>query len=135
MEFAGWAHEKPNRLHYALKKIPKMCTEFRAYPGADCGSDHNVVGAELKLRFKKHGKTEYGIIYDLDKLQISAIRDGYTVEVNNRFETLLGCEEEKSPNELWEVIKEDGREVAGEEKEEKEQAMVTPGTLKLIETR
>ena len=130
-----------NQIDYIMisKRFRKCVLNSRAYPGADCGSDHNLVGAELKLRFRKHGRTEQRIVYDLDKLQDSSIRESYTVEVNNRFQTLLGCEEEKSPNELWEDIKEETKNTAecwlGKRKKSKDKPWMTLETLKLIEKR
>ena len=50
-------------------------------PGADCGSDHELLIFRLKL--KKVGKTTRPFRYDLNQ-----IRYDYTVEVRNRFKGL-----------------------------------------------
>ena len=52
-------------------------------PGADCGSDHELLIAKFRLKFKKVGKTTRPFRYDLNQ-----IRYDYTVEVTNRFKGL-----------------------------------------------
>ena len=52
-------------------------------PGADCGSDHQLLIAKFKLKLKKVGKTTRPFRYDLNQI----IYD-YTVEVTNGFEGL-----------------------------------------------
>ena len=52
-------------------------------PGADCGSDHELLIAKFRLKLKKVGKTTRPVRYDLNK-----IRYNYTVEVRNRFKGL-----------------------------------------------
>ena len=49
-------------------------------PGADCGSDHELLIAKFTLKLKKVGKTTRPFRYDLNP-----IPDDYTVEVRNRF--------------------------------------------------
>ena len=41
-----------NQIDYILikKRCMKCVTNVRAYPGPDCGSDHNMVSAIIKLR-------------------------------------------------------------------------------------
>ena len=52
-------------------------------PGADCGSDHELLIAKLKLKLKKVGKTTRPFIYDLNQIPYD-----YTMEVRNRFKGL-----------------------------------------------
>ena len=51
--------------------------------GADCGSDHELLIAKLRLKLKKVWKTIRPFRYDL-----SQILYGYTVQVTNRFKGL-----------------------------------------------
>ena len=51
--------------------------------GADCGSDHEVLIAKFRLKFKKVGKTTRPFRYDLNQFPYD-----YTVEVTNRFKGL-----------------------------------------------
>ena len=52
-------------------------------PGADCGSDHELLIAKFKLKVKKVGKTTRPFRYDLNQIPYD-----YTVEVGNRFKGL-----------------------------------------------
>ena len=52
-------------------------------PGADCGSDHELLIAKFRLKLKKVGKTTRPFRYDLNQIPYY-----YTVEVRNRFKGL-----------------------------------------------
>ena len=52
-------------------------------PGADYGSDHELLIAKFRLRVKKVGKTIRTFRYDLNHIPYE-----YTVEVTNRFKGL-----------------------------------------------
>ena len=52
-------------------------------PGADCGSDNELLIAKFRLKLKKVGKTTRPFRYDLNQ-----IPNDYTVEVRNRFKGL-----------------------------------------------
>ena len=52
-------------------------------PGADCGSDHELLNAKFRLKLKKVGKTTRPFRYDLNQISYD-----YTVEVRNRFKGL-----------------------------------------------
>ena len=49
-------------------------------PGADCGSDHEILIVNFTLKLKKVGKTTKPFRYDLNQIPYD-----YTVEVTNRF--------------------------------------------------
>ena len=51
-------------------------------PGADCGSDHELI-SKFRLKLKKVGKTTRPFRYDLNQVPYY-----YTVEVTNRFKQL-----------------------------------------------
>ena len=57
-------------------------------PGADCGSDHDVLIAKFRLKLKKAGKTTRPFRYDLNQIPYD-----YTLEVRNRFKEpdLIEC--------------------------------------------
>ena len=52
-------------------------------PGADCGSDHELIIAKFRLKLKKVGKTTRSFRYDLNQVPYD-----YTVEVRHRFKGL-----------------------------------------------
>ena len=52
-------------------------------PGADCGSDHELLIAKIRLKLKKVWKNTRPLRYDLNQIPYN-----YTVEVRNRFKGL-----------------------------------------------
>ena len=63
-------------------------------PGADCGSDHDLLIAKFRLKLKKIGKTTRPFSYDLNQIPYD-----YTVEVRNSFKGLDLID--RVPDELW----------------------------------
>ena len=63
-------------------------------PGADCGSDHELLIAKFRLKLKKVGKTTRPFKYDLNQIPYD-----YIVEVRNRFKGLDLID--RVPDELW----------------------------------
>ena len=63
-------------------------------PGADCGSDHELLIVKFRLKLKKAGKTTRPFRYDLNQIPY-----GYTVEVRDRFKGLDLID--RVPDELW----------------------------------
>ena len=51
--------------------------------GADCGSNHELLITNIRLKFKKVGKTTKPFRYDLNQIPYD-----YTLEVRNRFKGL-----------------------------------------------
>ena len=66
-------------------------------PGADYGSDHELLIAKFRLKLKKVGKTTRPFRYDLNQIPYD-----YTVEVRNRFKELDLID--RVPEELWTEI-------------------------------
>ena len=52
----------------------------KSRPGADCGSDHELLIAIFRLKLNKVGKTTRPFRYDLNQITYN-----YTVEVSTRF--------------------------------------------------
>ena len=52
-------------------------------PGADCGSDYELLITKFRLELKKVGETTRPLRYDLNQTPYD-----YTVEVRNRFKGL-----------------------------------------------
>ena len=82
-------------------------------PGADCGSDHELLIAKFRLKLKKVGKTTRPFRYDLNQIHYI-----YVVEVRNRFKGLDLID--RVPDELWmevhDIVQETGIKTIPKEK-------------------
>ena len=63
--------------------MKKLYTVSKTRPGADCGSDHELLIAKFRLKLKKAGKATRPFRFDLNQIPYN-----YTVEVTNRFKGL-----------------------------------------------
>ena len=63
-------------------------------PGADCGSDHELLITKFRLRLKKVGKTARPFRYDINQIPYD-----YKLEVANRVKGLDLVD--GVPQELW----------------------------------
>ena len=68
--------------------MEKFYTVSKTIPGADCGTDHELLFTKFRLELKKKGKTTRTFRYDLNQIPYD-----YTVEVRNR--------SDRVPDELW----------------------------------
>ena len=59
--------------------MEKLYTVTKTRPGADCGSDHELLIAKFRLKLKKVGKITTPFKYDLNQIPYD-----YTVEMTNR---------------------------------------------------
>ena len=64
-----------------MEKLSVQSTKTR--PGADCGSDHELLIAKFRYNLKNVGKTVRPFRYSLNQ-----IPNDYTVELRNRFKGL-----------------------------------------------
>ena len=60
-----------------------LYSQQKSKAGADCGSNHELLIAKLRLKFKKVGKTTRTFRYDLNQIPYDS-----TVEGRNRFKGL-----------------------------------------------
>ena len=98
-------------------KIEKSIQSAKTRPGADCGSDHELLIAKFRLKLKKVGKTTRPLRYDLNQIPYN-----YTVEVRHRFKGLDLID--RVPDELWmkvcDIVQETGiKNISMEKKCEK----------------
>ena len=85
-------------IFFAAKDGDALYSKQKTRPGADCGSDHELLIAKFRLKLKKEGKTTRLFRYDLNKIPYD-----YTVEVTNRFKGLDFIE--RVPEELWTEVR------------------------------
>ena len=85
-----------NQIDYILcsRRWRSSIQSAKTRPGADCGSDHELLIAEFRLNLKKVGKTTRPFRYDLNQIPYD-----HTVEVRNRFKgpDLI----DRVPHEQW----------------------------------
>ena len=67
-------------IFFAAKDGEALYSSTKTRPGADCGSDHELLFAKFRLKLKKVGKTTRPFRYDLNQISYN-----YAVEVTNRF--------------------------------------------------
>ena len=85
-----------NQIDYILcsQRWRSSVQSAKTRPGANCGSDHELLIAKFRLKLKKVGKTTRPFTYDLNQIPYD-----YTVEVRNRFKGLDLID--GVPDELW----------------------------------
>jgi len=81
-------------IFFAAKDGEALYSQQKQRPGADCGSDRELLIAKSRLKLKKVGKTTIPFRYDLNQ-----IPKNYIVEVRNRFKGLDLID--RVPDELW----------------------------------
>ena len=74
-----------NQIDYILcsQRWRSSIQSAKTRPGADCGSDHELLIAKFRLKLKKVGKSTRPFSYDLNQIPYD-----YTVEVRNRLNGL-----------------------------------------------
>ena len=101
-------------------------------PGADWGSDHELLIAKFRLKLKKVGKTTQAFRYDLNQ-----IPNDYTVEVRNRFKGLDLID--RVPDELWnedcDIVQETGIKTIPMEKKCKKAKWLSEEALQIAVKR
>ena len=83
--------------------MEKLIQSAKTTPGADCGSDHELLIADFRLKLKKVGKTTRPFRYDLNQTPYD-----YTVEMRNRFKGLDLID--RVPDELWTEVRDIAQE-------------------------
>ena len=78
--------------------MEKLYTVRKTRPGADCGSDHELLIDKFRLKLKKVGEITRPFRYDLNQIPYD-----YTMEVRNRFKGLDLID--RVPEELWTEVR------------------------------
>ena len=89
-----------NQIDYILcsQRWRSSIQSEKTRPGADCGSDHELLITKFRFQLKKVGKTTRPFWYDLNQIAYD-----YTVEVRNRFKGLDLID--RVPDELWNEVR------------------------------
>ena len=74
-----------NQIDYILcsQRWRSSIQSTKTRPGAECGSDHELLITKFRLKLKKVGKTTRPLRYDLNQIPYD-----YTVEATNTFKGL-----------------------------------------------
>ena len=70
-------------ISFATEDGEILYSQQKTRPGANCGTDHELLIAKFRLKLKKGGKTTRPFRYELNQIPYD-----YTVEVMNRFKGL-----------------------------------------------
>ena len=96
-----------NQIDYVLysQRWRSSIQSTKTRPGADCGSDHELLITKFKLKLKKVGKTTRPFRYDLNQIPYD-----YTVEMRNRFKglDLIDRVPDELLNEVRDIVQETG---------------------------
>ena len=101
-------------------------------PGADCGSDHELLVTKFRLKLKKVGKTTRPFRYDLNQIPYD-----YTVEVTNRFKglDLIDRVPDELCTEVCDIVQEAGIKTIPEKKKCKRAKRLSEEVLQIAVKR
>ncbi|KAL5005298.1 hypothetical protein ScPMuIL_018754 [Solemya velum] len=112
--------------------------DVRVRRGADVGSDHHLVTANIKLKLQKISEQSRKRRYDTGKLKKSKIVEEFNLELKNRYQILQNRNSEDSVEEHWNKVEElyskTSEKVLGF-KRQVHKEWITPATWKTIDKR
>ena len=119
-------------IFFVAKDGEALIQSTKTRPGADCGSDHELLITKFRLRLKKVGKTARPFRYDLNQIPCD-----YTVEARNRFKGLDLID--RVPDELWtevrDIVQETGIKTIPVEKKCKKAKWLSGEALQIAEKK
>ena len=92
------ANTKIRLIIFFVAKDGEALYSHKTRPGADCGSDHELLIANCRLQLMNVGKATRPFRYDQNQFPYD-----YTVEVRNRFKGLDLID--RVPDELWTEVR------------------------------
>ena len=93
MDITDGQHRNQTDYIFCSQRWQSSIQSAKTKPGADCGSDHELLIDKFRLKLKKVGKTTKPFRNDLNQITY------YTVEVRSRFKGLYLID--RVPEELW----------------------------------
>ena len=119
-------------IFFCSQRWKSSIQSVKTRPGADCGSDHELLIAKFRLKLKKVGKTTRPFRYDLNQMPYD-----YTVEVRNRFKGLDLID--RVPDELWtgvrDIVQKTGIKIIPMEKKCKKAKWLSAQSLQITVKR
>ena len=119
-------------IFFAAKDGEALYSQQKQTPGADWGSDHELLVAKFRLKLKKIGKTRRPFRYDLNQIPYDD-----TVEVTNRFKGLDLMD--RVPEELWtevrDIVQATGINTISKKKKCKKAKWLSEEALHIVEKR
>ena len=107
MDIARWSKITKIRLiiFFGAKDGEALYIQKKTRPGAESGSDHELLIAKLRLKLKKVGKATGPLRYNLNQISYD-----YTVEVRNIFQglDLIGRLPDELSMEVRDIVQETG---------------------------
>ena len=97
MDITRWSTPKSDYI-LCSQRWRSSIQSAKTRPGADYGSDHELLIAKFRLKLKNIGKTTRLFRYDLNQIPYD-----YTVEVRNRSKGLDLID--RVPDELWNEVR------------------------------
>ncbi|KAK3894356.1 hypothetical protein Pcinc_001893 [Petrolisthes cinctipes] len=145
-ESRRWTWHAPNGLHHNQIDYILVQNRFRSsinipktrtFPGADIGSDHDLVILNLKIRWKKIKPAKnMRLKFNIEKLKDPSIRETFQVTIGGKFAPLLALEEdtETMTTRFNAIMTETANEVLGKHRH-KNKPWVTDDILELCDLR
>ena len=122
-----------NQIDYILAQTrwKSSFKNVKTLPGADCGSDHQLLVGQVRLKLKVITRDPIIPRYDVTKISS-------TVEVSNKFEELLAVEEPVQPEELWGEMKRIMTDATAEHVpriQKKKKSWIRDETMEIVDAR
>jgi hypothetical protein len=140
-----WTWESPdqqthNQIDYILvsKKLMASVRNSRAFPSADCGSDHQLVMANKKLKLKVKRPTARIMKRDVGRLVDDTVQMEYKTKIEEKWQTLIdkpvdSIEDEW--NRFKDAIQETAKEILGYRDGSEQKEWLSDVTLRLMADR
>ena len=132
MDITNGQHQNQTDYILCSQRWRSSIQSAKTRPGADCGSDLELLLAKFRLILKKVGKTTRPVRYDLNQIPYD-----YTVEVRNRFKGLDLID--IVPDELWtevhDIVQETGIKTIPKRKKCKKAKWLSEEALRIAVNR